>query len=105
MAARLLRLWRDKRLAQPLHILAVYPLANRDMGLPSKRDSANAKPLNTPMLKWFGHYRANSMGDQQDPRINLAKANLRGLPPTTTVKAQIDPLRSDGETLAQAMRA
>lgn len=75
------------------------------MGLPSKRDSANAKPLNTPMLKWFGHYHANSMADQQDPRINLVKANLRGLPPTTTVKAQIDPLRSDGETLAQAMRA
>jgi acetyl esterase/lipase len=95
---------RDNGLTQPLHILSVYPIANSDMGLPSKRDSANAKPLNTPMLKWFSYYYSTSPADQQDPRINLVKANLRGLPPTTIVNAQIDPLRSDGETLAQAMR-
>ncbi len=26
------------------------------MTLPSRRDSANAKPLNTAMLPWFGYY-------------------------------------------------
>ena len=57
------------------------------------------------MLKWFGYYYSTSMADQQDPRIDLVKADLKGLPPTTIVNAQIDPLRSDGETLAQAMRA
>lgn len=36
--------------------------------------------------------------------MNLVRANLRGLPPTTIITAQIDPLRSDGETLAVAMR-
>lgn len=96
---------RDNRLAMPRHILSVYPIANSDMNLPSKRDSANAKPLNTAMLKWFGHYYSKSMADMQDPRLNLVAANLRGLPPTTIVNAQIDPLRSDGETLATAMRA
>ena len=96
---------RDNGLTAPLAILAVYPIANSDMNLPSKKDAANAKPLNTAMLKWFGYYYTTSMADMQDPRINLVKANLRGLPPTTIVNAQIDPLRSDGETLAQAMRA
>ena len=96
---------RDNRLTMPLHILSVYPIANSDMNLPSKQDSANAKPLNSAMLKWFGHYYSKSMADMQDPRINLVRANLRGLPPTTIVNAQIDPLRSDGETLAAAMRA
>ena len=96
---------RDNGLTAPLAILAVYPIANSDMNLPSRNDSANAKPLNTAMLKWFGYYYSTSMADMQDPRINLVKANLRGLPPTTIVNAQIDPLRSDGETLAQAMRA
>ncbi len=43
--------------------------------------------------------------DAQDPRLNLVAANLRGLPPTTIINAQIDPLRSDGETLAAAMRS
>jgi acetyl esterase/lipase len=96
---------RDNGLTAPLHILSVYPIANSDMNLPSRQDSANAKPLNTPMLKWFGHYYSKRASDMQDRRINLVRANLRGLPPTTIVNAQIDPLRSDGETLAQAMRA
>ena len=96
---------RDNRLTTPLHIVSVYPIANSSMTLPSRRDSANAKPLNTAMLGWFGHYYAAKKADQQDPRINLVKANLRGLPPTTIINAQIDPLRSDGETLATAMRA
>ena len=96
---------RDNGLTPPVAVLAVYPIANSDMNLPSRRDSAGAKPLNTAMLKWFGYYYSASAADMRDPRINLVGANLRGLPPTTIVNAQIDPLRSDGETLAQAMRA
>ncbi|WP_231639019.1 alpha/beta hydrolase [Sphingomonas profundi] len=96
---------RDNGLAAPVHILSVYPIANSAKTLPSRMDSANAKPLNGAMLPWFGYYYSKTMADQMDPRVNLVKANLRGLPPTTIVNAQIDPLRSDGETLAQAMRA
>lgn len=96
---------RDNRLTAPLHIVSVYPIANGSMTLPSRNDSANAKPLNAAMLKWFGYYYQASPADAQDPRLNLVKANLRGLPPTTIINAQIDPLRSDGETLASAMRA
>ncbi len=95
---------RDNNLTMPVHILSVYPIANSSMTLPSRMDSANAKPLNTPMLNWFGYYYSTTKADQMDPRINLVAANLRGLPPTTIVNAQIDPLRSDGETLAAAMK-
>jgi acetyl esterase/lipase len=95
---------RDNNLTMPVHILSVYPIANSSMDLPSRVDSANAKPLNTAMLKWFGSYYTNSPADMQDPRLNLVGADLKRLPPTTIVNAQIDPLRSDGETLAQAMR-
>ena len=96
---------RDNGLTMPLHILAVYPIANASMTIPSRRDSANAKPLNTAMLKWLGYYYQSSAADAQDTRLNLVKANLRGLPPTTIINAQIDPLRSDGETLSTAMKA
>ncbi|WP_277978910.1 alpha/beta hydrolase [Sphingomonas phyllosphaerae] len=96
---------RDNGLTVPRHIVSVYPIANSSMTLPSRRDSANAKPLNAAMLKWFGYYYQVSPADAQDPRLNLVAANLRGLPPTTIINAQIDPLRSDGETLATAMRA
>jgi acetyl esterase/lipase len=96
---------RENNLTKPVHILSVYPIANSSMTLPSRTDSANAKPLNAAMLTWFGHYYTSTMADMQDPRLNLVGANLRGLPPTTIVNAQIDPLRSDGETLAAAMKA
>jgi acetyl esterase/lipase len=95
---------RDNQLAMPAHILSVYPIANSSMNLPSRRDSANAKPLNGAMLKWFGYYYSQTKADMMDPRLNLVAADLHGLPPTTIINAQIDPLRSDGETLAIAMR-
>lgn len=95
---------RDNRWQKPAHILAVYPIANSAMDLPSRRDSANAKPLNAAMLKWFGFFYSKTPADLMDPRINLVAADLRGLPPVTIVNAQIDPLRSDGETLAEALR-
>ena len=96
---------RDNRLTVPRYIVSVYPIANSSVTLPSRKDSANAKPLNAAMLKWFGYYYQTSAADAQDPRLNLVAANLRGLPPTTIINAQIDPLRSDGETLAVAMKS
>lgn len=96
---------RDNNLTKPVHVLSVYPIANSSMTLTSRTDAANAKPLNAAMLKWFGYYYTSTMADMQDPRLNLVGANLRDLPPTTIVNAQIDPLRSDGETLAAAMKA
>ncbi|MYL99653.1 alpha/beta hydrolase fold domain-containing protein [Novosphingobium sp. FGD1] len=96
---------RDSGLPMPVHILSVYPIANSSRTLPSRMDSANAKPLNTPMLDWFAHYYSRTKADAQDPRINLVAANLRGLPAVTIVNARIDPLRSDGETLAGALRS
>jgi acetyl esterase/lipase len=95
---------RDNRLTAPVHILSVYPIANSSKQLPSRMDSANAKPLNTPMLNWFGYYYSKTVADQMDPRVNLVGANLANLPPTTIINAEIDPLRSDGDTLAAAMK-
>lgn len=96
---------RDHALTKPVHVLSVYPIANSSMILPSRMDAANAKPLNAAMLKWFGYYYQTSAADARDPRLNLVAADLHGLPPTTIINAQIDPLRSDGETLAAAMRS
>ena len=95
---------RDNHLPAPLYMVSVYPIANSSMTLPSRKDAANAKPLDGAMLPWFGWYYQASKADAQDPRLNLVGADLHGLPPTTIINAQIDPLRSDGETLAPAMR-
>ena len=95
---------RDNRLTMPRAIVSVYPIADTRNVLPSRIDSAAAKPLNTPMLGWFGNYYMRSMADAQDPRLNLVRADLRRLPPVTIINASIDPLRSDGDNLAVALR-
>lgn len=94
---------RDGGWTAPRHILAVYPIADANPSLPSKIENTASLPLRTPTLLWFGQYALNSPADQRDPRFNLVGANLRGLPAVTIVNAQIDPLNSDGETLAAAL--
>jgi acetyl esterase/lipase len=96
---------RDQGLTQPLHVVSVYPIAQAtDLTTPSYTDSAKAKPLNKPMMEWFARHTLGKAEDKKDPRIDLVHANLRGLPPVTLINAQIDPLRSDGDMLAGALK-
>jgi acetyl esterase len=96
---------RDEKVMLPKHQLLVYPIAGSDINTPSYRENAMAKPLNKAMMEWFFSHYLRGEKDWADPRINLVKAaNLKGLPPATIVNAQIDPLRSEGEMLAQRLR-
>jgi len=95
---------RDGGWTQPKAILAVYPIADANPQLPSKMENMASLPLRTPTLGWFGQYALRSPADQTDTRYNLIAADLHGLAPVTIVNAQIDPLRSDGETLMMALR-
>lgn len=96
---------RDKGVMLPTAIVAVYPVAGSDMNTASYVKNAAAKPLNKPMMAWFVKYYLNSMAQGKDPRINLVAANLKGLPPTTIITAQLDPLQSDGMMLADKLKA
>ena len=96
---------RDKKLPAPLAVISVYPIAVGDTTTPSYVENAMAKPLNRAMMSWFFDNYQRTPADRQDPRINLVGADLKGLPPVTIINAQIDPLRSDGEMLAEKIRA
>ena len=96
---------RDMGIAMPVAILSVYPIANSDPMTPAKVKYANARPLNGAMLKWFNYYVFKDMSETKDPRIDLVHADLHGLPPVTIVNAELDPLQSDGVTLATALRS
>jgi len=104
LAANVSMAARDKGLTLPLHQLLVYPVASSDTNAPSYVEYADAKPLNKPMMLWFVDKYFRSPADGTDPRIDLVNAKLKGLPPTTIINAQIDPLLSDGEKLAHALR-
>jgi len=89
----------------PVSILAVYPVVGSDTATASYVQNAQAKPLNRPMMTWFFKHYTRSPADGQDPRLNILGADLKGLPPVTIVLAEIDPLRSEGESLAAKLRS
>ena len=87
----------------PAHILSVYPIADGDTESPSYEEYDNAVPLNRPLMQWFFDKYLADPSDVESPMISLVDADLSGLPPTTIINAEIDPLRSEGEELAQRM--
>lgn len=95
---------RQQGVPMPVHILSVYPIADGDTQSPSYDRYAAAKPLNRPAMAWFfGNYLRGPQ-DARDPRISLVGAEYRGFPPVTIINAEIDPLQSEGEQLAERMR-
>ena len=44
------------------------------------------------------------MDASADPRISLVKANLKGLPPTTVIAAEIDLLQTEGKLLVDKLK-
>lgn len=96
---------RDTKIMLPTAILAVYPVAGSDMNTPSYIKNATAKPLDKPMMAWFVKNYLNNMAEGKDPRINLIAADLKGLPATTIITDEIDPLQSEGMTLAEKLKS
>ncbi|WP_262152756.1 alpha/beta hydrolase [Chryseobacterium foetidum] len=105
LAANVSIMARDKKIMIPLHQVLVYPIAQSHMNTASYTKYAAAKPLNKPMMEWFTKHYLNNMTEAKDPRISLVNANLAGLPPTTIITAEIDPLHDDGTMLAEKLSA
>ena len=96
---------RDAGVPLPRAILSVYPIAGSDLNTKSYQENAQAFVLNRAAMAWFLYNTMATAADAKDPRINLIAADLRGLPPVTLVQAEIDPLRTEGDLLADRLRA
>ena len=95
---------RDKGMQLPIHQVLVYPIAGYDFNTPSYKESDSTVPLSSGLMKWFFEKYLNSPADGSSPMISLVNANLKGLPPTTIIAAQYDPLRSEGEMLSNNLK-
>ncbi|WP_144152209.1 alpha/beta hydrolase [Paraburkholderia sp. BCC1885] len=95
---------RDSGQPMPLHQALIYPVASNNIVSISYEENRNAKPLNKKMMLWFVQNVINDESDLSNPLINVVSADLSNLPPTALVTAGIDPLRSDGEKLAEKLR-
>ncbi len=96
---------KERNVKLPVHILSVYPIADGDVQSPSYDKYANAVPLNRPLMAWFFENYLRTPADADNPLISLIGADLRGLPSTTIINAEIDPLEHEGGVLAERMQA
>ena len=96
---------RDKKIQMPLFQILVYPVAGNDMNSESYVKYAMAKPLSKAMMKWFVKNYLSNEAQASDPKINVVNANLKGLPQTLIICAEIDPLQSEGKLLADKLNA
>lgn len=97
---------RDQGLQAPAHQVLVYPLVGNDLSNESYVENADAKPLNKAMIEWFVKHTFKDESETADPRVNVVgAADLRGLPSSTLIMAEIDPLRTEGEKLAEKLEA
>ncbi len=105
LAAAVSMMARDNGIKMPLHQLLVYPIASYDTNSASYLKYASAKPLNRPLMQWFFNNYLTNPADGNNPMISLTNANLSGLPSTTIIGAEIDPLQTEGKILSDKLNA
>lgn len=103
LAANVSIMARDKHIMLPVAQVLIYPIAQADMNTESYKMYTDAKPLNKAMMNWFTTQYLYTAIEAQDPKISLIHANLRNLPPTTIITAEIDPLNNDGVMLSNKL--
>ena len=104
MACNVSIMARDKGLMMPVHQLLIYPVANNDMNSASYQKYATALPLSKPLIEWMVKNYLPNTAAAADPRIALVKANLKSLPTTTIIAAEIDVLQTEGKLLADKLK-
>lgn len=105
LAANVALMAKTMKATMPVHQLLVYPVAGNDMETPSYKENAEAKPLGRKDMEWFVSHVFASKDQTSDPRLNLVgRDDFADLPSATVILAQIDPLRSEGETLAEKLK-
>lgn len=104
LAASVSMMARDKGIQLPIYQVLVYPIAAYDFNTASYQEADSTKPLSSGLMKWFFNKYLRSAADGKNPMISLVNANLKGLPATTIIGAQYDPLRSEGELLAENLK-
>jgi len=97
---------RDRLAPVPNHLLLITPLAGTSLSSASMNESGRSRPLTRRTVAWAQQQYTTDGRQLLDPRLNLLqRPDLAGMPPTTIVLAEIDPLRSDGEALAARLQA
>jgi acetyl esterase len=88
----------------PSALLLAYPNADMTLGLGSIAQEGHGWGLEADDLRWFVEQWLPDPDRCDDPQVSPAHADLTGLPPTLLATAEHDPLRDEGNALAQQLR-
>lgn len=103
LAAHIALRARDAQTNQPVHQLLIHPIAGGDLTTASYRETMRAQPMGLPAMRWCFRHLLEDEAGLSDARIDLVnRKDLAGVAPATLILASNDPLRSEGEALAEA---
>lgn len=83
----------------------IYPMTDPDCAYPSVAALADGPVLSRESLHWFWDSYLGTSRATPSPLAAVLTADLIGLPPTTVLTAEYDPLCDEGEAFAGALRA
>ncbi len=95
---------RDTGVARLRHQLLVYPVTTCDLDR-GFDDEYQGIMLERDEMQWHQDNYLPSPDFAQDPRVDVLSADLSGLPDTTVILAECDPIRPQGELYAEAAQA
>lgn len=106
LAANIALRARDEHTNRPAHQLLIHPIAGTDPETASYGETLRARPIGAPAMRWLFRHLLDDAAASADPRLDLVhREDLAGVAPATIILAGIDPLRSEGEALAEALEA
>jgi acetyl esterase len=86
-------------------ILAGYPVCDARFDTPSYEEFSTGYGLSTERMAFYWSVYVVHELDRLNPMAAPLRADLRGLPPVCILQAELDVLRSEGEALADKLRA
>ncbi|MBO9549398.1 alpha/beta hydrolase [Pseudomonas sp.] len=106
LAIAVSRLARERRGPAIRHQCLFYPVTDAACATASYAQFAEGYLLSRNMMRWFwGQYLEHPQQGEDPLASPLRDEHLQGLPATTLLTAEYDPLRDEGEAFAERLQA
>lgn len=103
LAAGVMLRARDRGQQKPLHQVLIYPFAGTETNNYSYNAYGKAQPFGRPQAQWLLKQLTADTNTLKDGRLNLGNNELKGLPRSTVITAEIDPLMFEGKLYAHKL--
>ena len=106
LAAVVAQIARDRGKPAICFQLLIYPVTDAACNTPSYSENAEGYFLTREAMQWFWNHYVQKEVDHSHPYASpLRASNLARLPAALVITAEFDPLRDEGESYAERMRA